>query len=202
MRGMRTAMAAVTKFIRGYVTDTREYAANTRIRESSIFGHTHIRAYASIREFAGQYQRLSKFTQIFTNTRIGYSPIRGHTRTFAQVHRDVSAYALGHVSPSAGGTLANVGDRRSTSSSFSRGVQYRVAHVAGTVHSVPSLRREALKRPRPISRECCDKSLLGSFLACLLSPNMSLEPKWPQNFLPKLEKKAWLPGLSLCAEIR
>ena len=90
-------MAAVTKFIRGYVTDTREYAANTRIRESSIFEH--IRAYASIREFAGQYQRLSKFTQIFTNTRIGYSPIRGHTRTIRTVHRDVSAYELGHVSP-------------------------------------------------------------------------------------------------------
>ena len=99
---MHDGMAAVTKFIRGYVTDTREYAANMRIRESSIFEH--IRAYASIREFAGQYQRLSKFTQIFTNTRIGYSPIRGHTRTFAQVHRDVSAYALGHVSHRGGGS--------------------------------------------------------------------------------------------------
>ena len=56
----------------------------------------------SIREFAGQYQRLSKYTtntRNGANTRIGYSPIRGHTRTFAQVHRDVSAYEIGHGSP-------------------------------------------------------------------------------------------------------
>ena len=88
-------MADVTKGIRGYGTDTREYAAKIRESYSSIFGHTQV--YAT--KFAGHYQRLSKFTQIFANTRIGYSPIRGHTRTFAQVHRDVSAYALGHISP-------------------------------------------------------------------------------------------------------
>ena len=95
-------MAAVTKFIRGYVTDTREYAANdanTRIE--------HIRAYSGIREYTRVRGAISKIikvhTQIFTNTRIGYSPIRGHTRTIRTVHRDVSAYELGHVSPLVGG---------------------------------------------------------------------------------------------------
>ena len=77
----------------GYAGIRGEYAN----RYSGIFRH--IRAYSGIREFAGIYQRLSKFTRIRANTRIGYSPIRGHTRTFAQVHRDVSAYGLGHISP-------------------------------------------------------------------------------------------------------
>ena len=79
-----------TRIRRGYAGIRGKYANRYSCPKFSM---------PSIREFAGQYQRLSKFTQIFTNTRIGYSPIRGHTRTFAQVHRDVSAYGLGHVSP-------------------------------------------------------------------------------------------------------
>ena len=79
-----------TRIRRGYAGIRGEYANRYSCPKFSM---------PSIREFAGQYQRLSKFTQIFTNTRMGYSPIRGHTRTFAQVHRDVSAYGFGHVSP-------------------------------------------------------------------------------------------------------
>ena len=71
-------MADVTKFIRGYVTDTREYAANTRIRESSIFEH--IRANASIREFAGA---ISKIIKVHTNIHKYADWIFANTRTYA-----------------------------------------------------------------------------------------------------------------------
>ena len=79
-------MADVTKAIRGYGADTREYAANTRI---DIHAPNSVcRVYASSRAIS----KIMKVHTKFTNTRIGYSPIRGHTRTFAQVHRDVCMY--------------------------------------------------------------------------------------------------------------
>ena len=57
-----------------------QYAEYTRVRgaiSKVIKVHTNIHKYAD---------------WIFADT-------RAYTRTFAQVHRDVSAYALGHVSP-------------------------------------------------------------------------------------------------------
>ena len=92
-----------TADIRGY---TRIYGKYANTRSSRKFAE--IRGWvftfaANTRKYA------SKFAQIRTNTR-AYTRIRdeihtdsqrfaANTQTFAQVHRDVSAYELGHVSP-------------------------------------------------------------------------------------------------------
>ena len=71
-------MADVTKGIRGYGTDTREYAANTRIdiRATSIFGHT--RVYPSSRGIIKGYQSSHKYSQIRGLDIRQYADIRGH----------------------------------------------------------------------------------------------------------------------------
>ena len=72
-------MAHVTKTIRGYATDTREYAGNTRtdIRAySGIFGH--IRAYAVRRA-------ISKIIKVHTDTRKYTDWIFADTRTYADI---------------------------------------------------------------------------------------------------------------------
>ena len=69
-------MADVTKTIRGYVTDTREYAANTRtdIRAySGIFGHTRVRG------------DISKIIKVHTDTRKYADWIFADTRTYADI---------------------------------------------------------------------------------------------------------------------
>ena len=92
-----------TADIRGY---TRIYGEYANTQSSHKFAE--IRGWvstfvASTRKYA------SKFARIRTNTR-AYTRIHDEihkdsqrfaadTQTFAQVHRDVSAYALGHVSP-------------------------------------------------------------------------------------------------------
>ena len=89
-------MADVTKGIRGYATDTREYAANTRI---DIHAPNSVcQVYASSRGNIKGYQSSHKYSQIRGLDIRRYADIRGHSHT--QVHRDVSAYGLGHVSPS------------------------------------------------------------------------------------------------------
>ena len=73
----------MTKFIRGYVTDTREYAGNTRtdIRAySGIFGH--IRAYASSRGYIKDYQSSHGYAQIRGLDIRRYADIRGHSHRF------------------------------------------------------------------------------------------------------------------------
>ena len=76
-------MAHVTKTIRGYATDTREYAGNTRtdIRAySGIFGH--IRAYASSRGYIKDYQSSHGYAQIRGLDIRQYADIRGHSHRF------------------------------------------------------------------------------------------------------------------------
>ena len=69
-------MAAVTNFIRGYVTDTREYAANTRID---------IRAYSGIREYTRVRGAISKIIKVHTDTRKYADRVFADTRTYADI---------------------------------------------------------------------------------------------------------------------
>ena len=69
-------MADVTKSIRGYVTDTREYVANTRTdlrAYSGIFGHTRVR------------RAISKIIKVHTDTRKYADWIFADTRTYADI---------------------------------------------------------------------------------------------------------------------
>ena len=73
-------MAAVTNFIRGYVTDTREYAANTRI---DIHAPNSVcRVYASSRGNIKDYQSSHKYAQIRGLDIRRYADIRGHSHRF------------------------------------------------------------------------------------------------------------------------
>ena len=71
-------MADVTKGIRirGYVTDTREYAANTRID---------IRAYSDIFGYTRVHRAISKMIKVHTKTRKYADWIFADTRTYADI---------------------------------------------------------------------------------------------------------------------
>ena len=70
------AMADVTKGIRGYVTDTREYAANTRFD---------IRAHSGIREYTRVRGAISKIIKVHTNIHKYADWIFADTRTYADI---------------------------------------------------------------------------------------------------------------------
>ena len=73
-------MADVTKGIRGYVADTREYAANTRI---DIHAPNSVcRVYASSRGNIKGYQSSHKYSQIRGLDIRRYADIRGHSHRF------------------------------------------------------------------------------------------------------------------------
>ena len=73
-------MADVTKAIRGYGADTREYAANTRI---DIHAPNSVcRVYASSRGNIKGYQSSHKYSQIRGLDIRRYADIRGHSHRF------------------------------------------------------------------------------------------------------------------------
>ena len=75
-----TARADVTKAIRGYGADTREYAANTRI---DIHAPNSVcRVYASSRGNIKGYQSSHKYSQIRGLDIRRYADIRGHSHRF------------------------------------------------------------------------------------------------------------------------
>ena len=91
-------MADVTKGIRGYGTDTREYAANTRID---------IRAYSGIREYTRVRGAISKmikvqhkkYAQIRGLDIRRYADIRGHSHRFTVTYPRMALVTSALISP-------------------------------------------------------------------------------------------------------
>ena len=108
-------MAAVTKFIRGYVTDTREYAANTRI---DIHAPNSVcRVYASSRGNIKDYQSSHKYSQIRGLDIRRYADIRGHSHRFTVTYPRMDlvtsalTWGVGDVGPGSGTAVTDGPER-------------------------------------------------------------------------------------------